>query len=56
MVYEIKNVIEHWPKTASGYPSTSGTTASVAIIKKGKVYFGHVGDSAIVIGKKLGEF
>lgn len=47
---------ENWPKTASGYPSTSGTTASIAIIKKGKLYFGHVGDSGIVLGKKFGTF
>lgn len=34
-----------WPKTASGFTSTSGTTASVAFIRRGKVYTGHVGDS-----------
>ncbi|GJQ80655.1 hypothetical protein Trydic_g9239 [Trypoxylus dichotomus] len=41
---------EKWPKTASGLPSTAGTTASVAFIRKGKIYIGHVGDSAIVLG------
>ncbi|GBM33983.1 Protein phosphatase 1D, partial [Araneus ventricosus] len=44
--------IENWPKTASGLPSTAGTTASVAFIRKGKLYTGHVGDSRIVIGLK----
>ncbi|UYV61292.1 PPM1D [Cordylochernes scorpioides] len=39
-----------WPKTMSGLPSTSGTTASVAFIKQGKMYVGHVGDSRIVLG------
>jgi protein phosphatase 1D len=39
-----------WPKTASGLPSTSGTTASIAFIRKGKIYVGHVGDSGIVLG------
>jgi protein phosphatase 1D len=28
----------------------SGTTASVAFIRKGKIYIGHVGDSSIVLG------
>lgn len=42
--------LDNWPRTVSGLPSTSGTTASVAIIKKGKLYIGHVGDSGIVLG------
>ena len=41
---------ENWPKTASGLPSTAGTTASIAFIRRGKIYVGHVGDSAIVLG------
>ncbi|KAK9876475.1 hypothetical protein WA026_012788 [Henosepilachna vigintioctopunctata] len=41
---------EKWPKTASGLPSTAGTTASVAFIRRGKIYVGHVGDSGIVLG------
>ena len=41
---------ETWPKTASGLPSTAGTTASIAFIRRGKIYVGHVGDSAIVLG------
>uniref|UniRef100_A0A2R5LLJ2 Protein phosphatase 1d n=3 Tax=Ornithodoros turicata TaxID=34597 RepID=A0A2R5LLJ2_9ACAR len=39
-----------WPKTMSGLPSTSGTTASIAFIRKKKLYIGHVGDSRIVLG------
>lgn len=42
-----------WPKTASGLPSTAGTTASVAFIRRGKIYIGHVGDSGIVLGINL---
>lgn len=42
--------LDNWPRTVSGLPSTSGTTASVAIVKKGKLYIGHVGDSGIVLG------
>ncbi|XP_023704224.1 uncharacterized protein LOC111862788 isoform X2 [Cryptotermes secundus] len=42
--------LESWPKTVYGLPSTSGTTASVAFIRKGKIYIGHVGDSSIVLG------
>jgi protein phosphatase 1D len=41
---------EKWSRTASGFPSTAGTTASVAFIRKGKIYLGHVGDSQIVLG------
>lgn len=43
-------ILETWPRTATGLPSTSGTTATVAFIKKGKIYVGHVGDSCIVLG------
>jgi hypothetical protein len=43
---------EKWPKTWSGRPSTAGTTASVAIIRDCKLYIGHVGDSAIVLGSR----
>ncbi|GAB6028682.1 hypothetical protein CHUAL_004507 [Chamberlinius hualienensis] len=39
-----------WPQTISGLPSTSGTTASVIFIRNGKLYVGHVGDSAVVLG------
>ncbi|XP_044762867.1 protein phosphatase 1D [Coccinella septempunctata] len=42
-----------WPKTPSGLPSTAGTTASVAFIRRGKIYVGHVGDSGIVLGYQL---
>jgi serine/threonine protein phosphatase PrpC len=31
-------------------PSTAGTTASIAFIRKGKLYTGHCGDSGIVMG------
>ena len=44
------NIAEKWPRTASGLPSTAGTTASICIIKNSKLYIGHVGDSAIVLG------
>lgn len=44
--------VDNWPKTSSGLPSTAGTTASIAFIRKGKLYTGHVGDSRIVLGLK----
>lgn len=51
------DVIEKWPKTVTGLPSTAGTTASVAFIRRGKIYIGHVGDSAIVLGyQKDGKY
>lgn len=45
----MRKVVHSWARTASGFPSTAGTTASVAFIRKGKLYTGHVGDSAIVL-------
>lgn len=36
-------------------PSTAGTTASVAFIRKGKLYIGHCGDSGIVLGTQNEE-
>ncbi|KAL3857682.1 hypothetical protein ACJMK2_012324 [Sinanodonta woodiana] len=48
--YGMWKEVDKWPKTASGLPSTSGTTASIGIIKNSKLYIGHVGDSAIVLG------
>lgn len=42
--------IGKWPRTASGHPSTSGTTGSIAIIKNSKLYIGHVGDSGVALG------
>lgn len=44
---------DKWPRTASGLPSTAGTTASIAFIRKGKIYLGHVGDSAIILGYQV---
>lgn len=41
-----------WPCTATGLPSTAGTTASVVFIKGNKLYIGHVGDSGIAIGSQ----
>ncbi|KAI9590446.1 uncharacterized protein LOC119633922 isoform X1 [Glossina fuscipes] len=41
---------EKWPKTANGLPSTAGTTATIAFIRREKIYIGHVGDSGIVLG------
>ena len=46
--------LPEWPATASGLPSTSGTTATVLFIKKSKAYVGHVGDSGLVIGYTKG--
>ncbi|CAG5128621.1 unnamed protein product [Candidula unifasciata] len=45
------NVLDSWPKTPTGLPSTAGSTATIAIIKQGKLYTGHVGDSALVLGE-----
>ncbi|KAG9466209.1 protein phosphatase 1D [Eleutherodactylus coqui] len=42
--------LPEWPKTMTGLPSTSGTTASVIIIRGNKMYVAHVGDSGVVFG------
>ena len=44
--------LPNWQRTASGLPSTAGTTASVCFIKKGKLFVGHCGDSGIVLGQE----
>ena len=44
--------LENWAKTGSGLPSTAGTTASIAFIRRGKIFIGHVGDSAIILGSQ----
>lgn len=41
-----------WPRTASGMPSTAGSTASVVIIRDSKMYVAHVGDSSVVLGSR----
>ncbi|NWW91891.1 PPM1D phosphatase, partial [Rhynochetos jubatus] len=43
-------IAAEWPKTMTGLPSTSGTTASVVIIRGTKMYVAHVGDSGVVLG------
>lgn len=42
--------VAEWPKTATGLPSTSGTTASIVVIRQDRMYVAHVGDSAVVLG------
>ncbi|XP_037543986.1 protein phosphatase, Mg2+/Mn2+ dependent, 1Db [Nematolebias whitei] len=44
--------LPEWPKTITGLPSTSGTTASVVVIRGIHMYVAHVGDSAVVVGVK----
>ncbi|XP_064206149.1 protein phosphatase 1D-like isoform X1 [Anguilla rostrata] len=42
--------LPEWPKTLMGLPSTSGTTASVVVIRGDCMFVAHVGDSAVVLG------
>ncbi|XP_043259277.1 uncharacterized protein LOC122401287 [Colletes gigas] len=51
--YAMWRELEKWPRTASGLPSTAGTTASIAFIRKSKIYIGHVGDSGIILGYQV---
>ncbi|XP_069767789.1 protein phosphatase 1D-like [Narcine bancroftii] len=48
--YAMWKQLPDWPKTLTGLPSTSGTTASVVIICRDKMYVAHVGDSGVVLG------
>ena len=36
--YAMWKELEKWPKTASGLPSTAGTTASIAFIRSVKIF------------------
>ncbi|XP_054016642.1 uncharacterized protein LOC128897033 [Hylaeus anthracinus] len=51
--YAMWRELDKWPRTASGLPSTAGTTASIAFIRKRKIYIGHVGDSGIILGYQV---
>ncbi|MBN3304135.1 PPM1D phosphatase, partial [Amia calva] len=42
--------LPEWPKTLTGLPSTSGTTASVVVIRGDRMFVAHVGDSGVVLG------
>ncbi|XP_028840782.1 protein phosphatase, Mg2+/Mn2+ dependent, 1Db [Denticeps clupeoides] len=44
--------LPEWPKTITGLPSTSGTTASVVVIRGDRMFVAHVGDSSVVLGVK----
>jgi protein phosphatase 1D len=48
--------LPNWRPTASGLPSTAGTTASICFIKRGKLFVGHCGDSGIVLGQRDPEY
>ncbi|CAL8362742.1 unnamed protein product [Lota lota] len=50
--YAMWKKLPDWPKTPTGLPSTSGTTASVVVIRGARMYVAHVGDSAVVVGVK----
>jgi len=45
-------IVDTWPKRKDGHLSTSGTTATVVILRESKIFIGHVGDSAAVIAQK----
>ena len=44
--------VDSWPKSVSGHPSTTGTTASIVFIRDEIIVTGHVGDSDVVLGTK----
>lgn len=45
--------LDNWPPTSAGLPSTAGTTASIAIIRKTKLFVAHCGDSGITWGVEV---
>lgn len=44
--------IHAFTQTAGGASSTSGTTATVVILRQSKIFVANVGDSAAVIARK----
>ncbi|KAJ8257095.1 hypothetical protein COCON_G00192470 [Conger conger] len=48
--YAMWRKLPEWPKTLTGLPSTSGTTASVVVIRGDRMFVAHVGDSGVVLG------
>ena len=44
-------LLDSWPPTRHGLPSTSGTTATVVIFKGRTLYIAHVGDSGAALGR-----
>lgn len=48
------STIETWKRSKAGTLSTSGTTASVSIIRKDRMFVANVGDSTIVLGRGPG--
>lgn len=44
-------LLDSWPRTRHGLPSTSGTTATVVIFKGRTLYIAHVGDSGAALGR-----
>ena len=45
--------LENWSKTGSGLPSTAGTTASIAFIRRGKIFVGEQINVLLSICRKL---
>lgn len=43
--------LDSWPRTRHGLPSTSGTTATIVILKGRTLYIAHVGDSGAALGR-----
>lgn len=50
--WDMFKIVETWPKRKDGHNSTSGTTATVVILRANKIYVAHVGDSAAVLAQK----
>lgn len=49
---DMSRVIDTWPKRKDGFHSTSGTTATIVILRDNRLYVAHVGDSAAVVSCK----
>lgn len=43
-----------WKRTNTGFPSTAGTTASIAVLFQNKLFVAHVGDSGVILGQEDG--
>jgi len=49
------NDIDDWPKRKNGLQSTSGTTATVALLRGRRLYVAQLGDSGLVLAKRNKE-
>ena len=51
----IRLFADYWPKRKNGLQSTSGTTATVALLRGRRLYVAQLGDSGLVLARRNKE-